>query len=84
MCEEKPVTGLAGAAVGEVSVGLRTHLLQCHRPLIIAGFCSLENVGGYQHQVVQFGSCAFGVQGIEKDSNAVFYVGAQDIIDIYQ
>lgn len=35
---------------------------------------------GAQHQLVQFGTCAFGVQGCCGD--AFFYVGNQDIIDI--
>ncbi|KAI0014005.1 putative necrosis-inducing factor-domain-containing protein [Xylariaceae sp. FL0662B] len=42
----------------------------------------LENAIGTQHQIAQHHSCAFGVQGLVKDGNINFLVGAQDIVDI--
>uniref|UniRef100_A0A0L0NAP9 chitinase n=1 Tax=Tolypocladium ophioglossoides (strain CBS 100239) TaxID=1163406 RepID=A0A0L0NAP9_TOLOC len=46
------------------------------------GEWEVENAVGKQHQIVQFGSCKFGVQGNGKNGNIDFNVGAQDIIDI--
>jgi hypothetical protein len=46
------------------------------------GDWEVENAIGSQHQLVQFGSCAFGVQGQGKNGNVDFYIGAQDIVDI--
>ncbi|KAF9890425.1 hypothetical protein FE257_005830 [Aspergillus nanangensis] len=46
------------------------------------GQWKVENAIGSHHQLVQFGSCAFGVQGMRKDGNVDFYIGAQDIVDI--
>lgn len=37
---------------------------------------------GAQHQLVQAGECAFGVQGLVKDGNIGYLIGNQDIIDI--
>jgi len=44
------------------------------------GSWTVEDVAGLQHQLVQYGSCAFGVQGF--GSGIVFHVGNQDIIDL--
>ncbi|KAL4745304.1 hypothetical protein BDW72DRAFT_211523 [Aspergillus terricola var. indicus] len=46
------------------------------------GNWEVENAIGNQHQLVQYGGCAFGVQGIGKDGNIDYYIGAQDIVDI--
>ncbi|RHZ59790.1 uncharacterized protein CDV56_103839 [Aspergillus thermomutatus] len=46
------------------------------------GDWEVENAIGNQHQLVQFGSCAFGVQGKGKNGNVDFHIGAQDIVDI--
>jgi hypothetical protein len=46
------------------------------------GDWEVENAIGNQHQLMQFGSCAFGVQGQGKNGNIDFNVGAQDIVDI--
>ena len=41
----------------------------------------VENFVKKQHQLIQFGTCAFGVQG-GKVGDAHFWIGNQDIIDI--
>ncbi|KAE8404436.1 hypothetical protein BDV37DRAFT_293915 [Aspergillus pseudonomiae] len=46
------------------------------------GHYEVENAIGSQHQLVQHGTCAFGVQGKGKNGNIDFHVGAQDIVDI--
>ncbi|AEO70565.1 glycoside hydrolase family 18 protein [Thermothielavioides terrestris NRRL 8126] len=46
------------------------------------GEWEVENAIGEQHQLVQYGSCKFGIQGLNKQGNVAFYVGAQDIVDI--
>ncbi|KAE8376955.1 putative necrosis-inducing factor-domain-containing protein [Aspergillus bertholletiae] len=46
------------------------------------GHWEVENAVGTQHQLVQYGSCAFGVQGKGKHGNIDFHIGAQDIVDI--
>lgn len=46
------------------------------------GKWEVENAIGSQHQIVQHGSCAFGVQGLVKNGNVDYQVGAQDIVDI--
>ena len=46
------------------------------------GEWEVENAIGNQHQIVQFGDCKFGVQGLNKKGNVDFHVGAQDIVDI--
>ncbi|CAK7236302.1 hypothetical protein SEUCBS140593_009574 [Sporothrix eucalyptigena] len=45
------------------------------------GEWEVENVAADQHQIVQSGSCKFGVQG-NGGGNPGFHVGAQDIVDI--
>lgn len=42
----------------------------------------VENAIGSQHQLLQHGSCAFGVQGTVKNGNIDYHIGAQDIVDI--
>ncbi|KAF2798688.1 hypothetical protein K505DRAFT_357263 [Melanomma pulvis-pyrius CBS 109.77] len=37
--------------------------------------------GGEQHQLVQYGTCAFGAAGAGSSANAA-YIGNQDIIDL--
>ncbi|KAF9769179.1 hypothetical protein IL306_013420 [Fusarium sp. DS 682] len=37
--------------------------------------------GGEHHQLLQYGTCAFGAQGAEGNMNAA-YIGNQDIIDL--
>ncbi|KAK3500592.1 hypothetical protein B0T13DRAFT_535440 [Neurospora crassa] len=44
------------------------------------GQWTVEN--GQQHQLVQYGACKFGIQGLNKHGNGWFHVGAQDIVDI--
>lgn len=53
------------------------------RPVGSTGRASweVESFVKQQHQLVEYGSCAFGVQG-GKDGDAYFLVGNQDIIDI--
>jgi hypothetical protein len=46
------------------------------------GTWEVENAIGEQHQLVQYGSCAFGVQGDGKNGNVDFHVGSQDIVDL--
>lgn len=46
------------------------------------GSHEIENALGEQHQIAQYGSCKFGVQGMGKHGNIAFYVGDQDIVDI--
>ncbi|KAJ9158445.1 hypothetical protein NKR19_g3316 [Coniochaeta hoffmannii] len=41
----------------------------------------VENFFKQQHQLIQFGTCAFGVQG-GKVGDAHFWIGNQDIIDL--
>lgn len=38
--------------------------------------------GKNQRQLVDFGTCKFGVEATKVDGNIAFYVGAQDIVDI--
>ena len=45
------------------------------------GSWEVENVAQSFHQLVQYGSCAFGVQG-HSGSSPGFNVGNQDIIDL--
>lgn len=41
------------------------------------------NVGiGSQHQLLQYGTCAFGAEGAHGFSEASFFIGNQDIIDL--
>lgn len=42
----------------------------------------IENAFGLQHAISNSGTCIFGVQGIDKNGNGDFHVGAQDIVDI--
>ncbi|EGX87986.1 Glycoside hydrolase [Cordyceps militaris CM01] len=42
----------------------------------------VENAIGSQHQLDQYGSCKFGVQGKGKNGNIDFHVGGQDIVDL--
>ncbi|KAJ3483725.1 hypothetical protein NLG97_g7237 [Lecanicillium saksenae] len=42
----------------------------------------VDNAIGKQHQLDQFGSCRFGVQGKGKHGNIDFHVGGQDSIDL--
>ncbi|EJP62058.1 chitinase-like protein [Beauveria bassiana ARSEF 2860] len=42
----------------------------------------VENAIGKQHQLDQYGSCKFGVQGKGKNGNIDFHVGGQDIVDL--
>ncbi|KAM3467141.1 hypothetical protein MY5147_008874 [Beauveria neobassiana] len=42
----------------------------------------VENAIGKQHQLDQYGSCKFGVQGKGKNGNVDFHVGGQDIVDL--
>lgn len=46
------------------------------------GEWEVENAIGNQHQLVQFGGCQFGIQGLNKQGNVDFHIGAQDIVDI--
>jgi hypothetical protein len=46
------------------------------------GEWEVENAIGAEHQLVQFGSCAFGIMGLNKKGNIDFHIGAQDIVDI--
>lgn len=46
------------------------------------GSWEVENAVETQHQIVQYGSCKFGVQGTSVNGNVDFHVGAQDIVDI--
>ena len=46
------------------------------------GEWEVENAVEEQHQLVQYGTCKFGVQGTAINGNVDFHVGAQDIIDI--
>jgi hypothetical protein len=41
----------------------------------------VENFFHQQHQLIQFGTCAFGIQG-SLGGDAHFWVGNQDIIDV--
>lgn len=46
------------------------------------GEWKVENFAGEQHQLVQFGGCKFGIQAFNKHGSVIFYIGAQDIVDI--
>jgi hypothetical protein len=46
------------------------------------GEWEVENAIGNQHQLVQFGSCKFGIRGLNKKGNVDFRIGAQDIVDV--
>ncbi|EEA29070.1 conserved hypothetical protein [Talaromyces marneffei ATCC 18224] len=46
------------------------------------GEWEVENAVEQQHQLVQYGTCKFGVQGKGINGNIDFHIGAQDIIDI--
>ncbi|KAH8885958.1 glycoside hydrolase family 18 protein [Thozetella sp. PMI_491] len=46
------------------------------------GEWEVENAVESQHQIVQYGSCKFGVQGKSINGNIDFHIGAQDIVDI--
>jgi hypothetical protein len=46
------------------------------------GEWEVENAIGTQHQIVQYGDCKFGIQGLNKKGNVDFNIGAQDIVDI--
>lgn len=46
------------------------------------GEWEVENAIGEQHQIVQYGDCKFGIQGLNKEGNVDFHIGAQDIVDI--
>lgn len=46
-----------------------------------SGQWEVENVAADQHQIIQAGTCKFGVQGT-GGGNPGFHIGAQDIVDI--
>jgi hypothetical protein len=46
------------------------------------GSWEVESVVGDQHQLVQYGTCAFGVTGTSGTGDVNFHVGAQDIVDL--
>jgi hypothetical protein len=46
------------------------------------GSWTVEAVTGKQHQLVQFGTCAFGVTADAGHGRTEIYVGAQDIVDL--
>jgi hypothetical protein len=46
------------------------------------GEWEVENAVEDQHQLVQAGTCKFGVQGTVINGNVNFFVGSQDIVDI--
>jgi hypothetical protein len=46
------------------------------------GSWEVEAAVGDQHQLVQYGTCAFGVTGTTGTGDVDFHVGAQDIVDI--
>lgn len=46
------------------------------------GEWEVEAAVGKEHQIVQYGTCKFGVKGKTGQRNVDFHVGAQDIIDI--
>jgi hypothetical protein len=46
------------------------------------GTWEVENFIEQQHQLVQFGTCAFGVKGTTINGNVNFSVGSQDIVDL--
>jgi Pathogen effector len=46
------------------------------------GTWEVENIAQQQHQLVQYGSCALGVQGSGSGQGDWFHVGNQDIIDL--
>lgn len=46
------------------------------------GTWTVENVAGNQHQIAQYNSCKFGVQGNGQGNSVAFYVGNQDIMDL--
>jgi hypothetical protein len=46
------------------------------------GSWEVEAAIGHQHQLVQYGTCAFGVTGTKGTGDVDFHVGAQDIVDL--
>lgn len=43
----------------------------------------IENVIGEQHQLIQNGTCKFGIESLDAgNGNAGYYIGSQDIVDI--
>ncbi|KAB5511229.1 Ecp2 effector protein, partial [Coniochaeta sp. 2T2.1] len=46
------------------------------------GHWEVEAFGSDVHQLVQFGTCAFGVQAVPPFGDAFFYIGNSDIIDV--
>ncbi|KAH8703812.1 hypothetical protein BGW36DRAFT_288853 [Talaromyces proteolyticus] len=46
------------------------------------GSWEVESSVGKQHQLVQYGTCAFGVTGTTGTGDVDFHVGAQDIVDL--
>jgi hypothetical protein len=46
------------------------------------GEWEVENAFGTQHQLVEYGECKFGIQGLNKKGNVNFHIGAQDIVDL--
>jgi hypothetical protein len=64
--------------------GMFSHFLHLSPPLIThklgGGTWSIGTGGGGQHQLVQYGTCAFGVN--TEDSANVGHIGNQDIIDL--
>ncbi len=46
------------------------------------GSWEVESSVGEQHQLVQYGTCAFGVTGTTGTGDVDFNVGAQDIVDL--
>lgn len=46
------------------------------------GEWEIQTAGKAQHQLVQYGSCKFGIQATDLHGNIDFHIAAQDIVDI--
>lgn len=46
------------------------------------GEWTIQTIGKAQHQLVQYGSCKFGIQATDLHGNVNFKIAAQDIVDI--
>ena len=46
------------------------------------GEWTVQTIGKAQHQLVQYGSCKFGIQATNLHGNVNFKIAAQDIVDI--
>ncbi|KAF5668773.1 RF2-like protein [Fusarium denticulatum] len=83
LTKRKSVNDCGDSTFENHSSGGSPLLADCQRIArnIAGGGTWTVGAGGEHHQLVQYGTCAFGAQGAGSNMNAA-YIGNQDIIDL--